>query len=174
VDLDGGRSTVSATWGHRIAVGDTWVPAGEITIAHVASLEGVLARVVARPRRIESVTTFNLEVADLHNYHVGDGSLRAHNGFEDSSFASTDRRLTVIYVVRDRTQGGKIIYVGKTYQGEQIRFGQHTYDKPAWKAKAAANQLRIRCHRQRQLDQVRYRRHGRTPHSQGARRRPPY
>lgn len=93
--------------------------------------------------------TFNLEIAEHHNYFVGLAGILAHNGnvaaAVKSGFSSEERSLTRIYVVVETTvvKGVKreqIIYVGRTLQGEagnvQKRFTGHLGDKPHWKAKA--------------------------------------
>lgn len=72
--------------------------------------------------------TLNLEVGELHNYHVGTAGVRVHNGNGDSpslrSYRNPARRRTWIYAVEERVGPGqyRTIYVGKTYNDVQGRF----------------------------------------------------
>jgi hypothetical protein len=72
--------------------------------------------------------TYNIEVEELHTYFVGERGLLVHN----SGFESTVKTYTEIYIVKDVS--GKVVYVGQTVQGIDVRYNQHLGDgHPHWK-----------------------------------------
>ncbi|MGF1485819.1 MAG: hypothetical protein ACFBSE_01765, partial [Prochloraceae cyanobacterium] len=64
--------------------------------------------------------TYNLEVAEVHNYFVGNLGTLVHNGkgaFDNSKFADTTKKKGIIYRIVDRSSGKPItVYVGQTFQ----------------------------------------------------------
>ncbi|MBY0588907.1 GIY-YIG nuclease family protein [bacterium] len=87
-----------------------------------------------QPRVIENAehrgtheTTYNITVDELHTFFVGEIGVLVHN----SSFESTTRAATQIYLIRDQEQNPA--YVGKTTQGIETRFQQHiNTNHPEW------------------------------------------
>jgi hypothetical protein len=73
-------------------------------------------------------TTYNIEVDEFHTYFVGKSGVLVHN----SGFESTAKANTEIYIVKDAS--GKVVYVGRTINGRDVRFDQHIGDgHPHWK-----------------------------------------
>jgi len=71
-----------------------------------------------------NLPTYNFEVADHHNYFVGSFGLLVHNEGKPSLFQSTTKTPTEIYTVTD-VSTNKVVYVGQTIQGKDVRIGQH-------------------------------------------------
>ncbi|AJH15846.1 polymorphic toxin-type HINT domain-containing protein [Myroides profundi] len=74
--------------------------------------------------------TYNLEVEEVHNYFVSSLDILVHNGvkFENSIFNILKKKQTEIYGIVDKTTD-QIVYVGKSFQDEGIRFAQHMKEK---------------------------------------------
>jgi len=76
--------------------------------------------------------TYNIEVEEVHNYYVGTSGFLVHNGGDDSAFLNTVKKDVEIYLVKDAS--GKVVYVGQTVQGIDVRFGQHIgRGHPQWR-----------------------------------------
>jgi hypothetical protein len=80
--LEGEDKPLELTEGHRLfsATRGDWVPAVKLEVGEeLQTLEGTVkvVRKVVTPSRVERV--FNLEVADVHAYHVGRVGVLAHN-----------------------------------------------------------------------------------------------
>ena len=81
----------------------------------------------------EILPTYNFEVEDVHNYFVGEANTLVHNG-NPSVFSGTATTNAKIYGIVDKSTG-KVVYVGKTIQGGDKRFSQHTLEKGLDKTK---------------------------------------
>ena len=117
--------------------------------SRLRTIRGTLQSIDRTQASNEPAETFNLEIAEHHNYFVGLAGILAHNGDAasviESGFASQARSWSRIYVIVDESQQvvvkrGKVIYVGKTVQGVAgdviRRFQGHLADKPHWKTMA--------------------------------------
>jgi hypothetical protein len=116
---------------------------------HVYTISGKYKPVDQMTMRASVAKTYNLEVADHHNYFVGNVGTLVHNSNTSTSdnrrWISTKRSTTSIYVVVDESQHvivngvrrPRVIYVGKTFQGEsgdiEKRFRGHLGDNPQWR-----------------------------------------
>lgn len=137
VDIHLGDETITSTGRHRF-----WVESKSEWLPAIALEKGVaLYSITKGPVDIESVkihaiesATYNLEIAEAHNFFVGVSGVLVHNA---SNPLSPDQRLpkfedpskenNTIYVVRDKVTK-EVVYVGKTYQSEgdpETRFKQH-------------------------------------------------
>lgn len=84
-----------------------------------------------------NVNTYNLEVAENHNYFVGETEILTHNKTRVSKFASKNlievSFYRIVEVVDENTN--KSLYVGQTIQEIDTRFSQHRRDrkKASWR-----------------------------------------
>ncbi|MDR2144965.1 MAG: hypothetical protein LBE91_00695 [Tannerella sp.] len=78
--------------------------------------------------RIDNINTdtFNLEIADCHNYLVGVNGILVHNQSKTSKFESQVASDVEFYKVVDSK--GNTVYVGQTTQGVDERFKQHIHE----------------------------------------------
>jgi hypothetical protein len=111
-----------------------WVASEERWLAAVQLREGMklqlmdggAATVTALEVYPTEEATYNLEIAEHHNYFVADFGVLVHN--EESAFMSVDEYYTEIYRIKDAD--GNVIYVGQTRQGggHLERLLQHVND----------------------------------------------
>ncbi len=140
IELDG--DAVWATPAHPVRVrtpqGGDWRRAADLRpgdrLQRANGADVVVARVGVTTNRSD---TYNIEVAETHVYYVGRCGVLVHNG-DESAFQLTTRQSSRIYAIRDRDTG-KVIYVGKTFQGEPgdvlTRFQGHLGKKEAWRGR---------------------------------------
>jgi hypothetical protein len=112
-----------------------WVVAEQLTMqATLLDRNGAKTTIMALSEQAEIAETYNLEVAEHHNYFVGTGGWLVHNGGGTPKYQEPQRRNTQIYIIYDKRFPSQIpgypylvIYVGKTAQGEDPlqRFDQH-------------------------------------------------
>ncbi len=103
-----------------------WLPAKELSLGmKLKSAENNSSEILSVDL-IDNVNvpTYNLEVEDLHNYYVGQFGVLVHNQSKPSLFESTIKNNVEIYTVTDKATG-KVVYVGQTVQGKDVRISQH-------------------------------------------------
>jgi hypothetical protein len=147
------EETIAATRGHRFWLSQEakWYAAEDLqTQLALYSLTSGPVDVQSMDIHENVSTTYNIEVVDAKNYFVGSCGVLVHNGdgteefgFEESDagveresgLLNPERRRTRIYAVRDSNKN--IVYIGKTFQGEEgdviTRFNQHLARKPEWR-----------------------------------------
>jgi hypothetical protein len=135
VDLKLGDEIISATRMHPFweNLTQNWIAARLLLQGmQLRTIQGANETVIFAKTYSMQSPTYNLEVSELHNFFVGTTGVLVHNG-TGSGFESTKRVFTEIYAVYDAS--GNIVYVGKTVQGKDVRFGQHNVAKSHWEAK---------------------------------------
>jgi hypothetical protein len=151
VDLRFGKELLQSTRGHPFATAERgWQPARSLRPGErVLARDGCTVELGASETVALVVETYNLEVADHHCFYVGLTGVLAHNVDENRNWTNAERSPTRIYVIVDRSQlveidgvlRPKVIYVGKTFQGEagdvRTRFRGHLAAKPHWKLRVA-------------------------------------
>jgi hypothetical protein len=131
VDIQAEGEIISATRMHRFWVDDTrrWTGAQDLNAGMLLrASDGLIARVGAVHVRAQQSATYNLEVNGTHNYFVGERGVLVHNGTE---FESLTKVSTEIYEVLNLQD--KVVYVGKTVQGADVRFSSHLNTKADWR-----------------------------------------
>jgi hypothetical protein len=133
--VQAGSDPILSTRRHRYWVENlgAWIAAADLeSEMELRTLSGqphTCSGVIVVSRR---ETTFNLHTSVVQNFFVGDIGLLVHNV---SAFESTDKILTRIYEIVD-TRTNKVVYVGKTFQGDAgdvfSRFKQHVATKEDW------------------------------------------
>jgi hypothetical protein len=137
VDIEAGKDLITSTRGHMFweAGEERWVPARTLGIGmRLYSVDRDVVAVESTRTYKAKSATYNLEVAQAHNFFVGAAGVLVHNddGESTSNFASAELKSAKIYEVFN-TRTGDVIYVGKTTQRTvQNRFSQHLADKPHW------------------------------------------
>ena len=151
VDVDLGHESLRSTRGHPFAThSQGWQPARYLEPGdRIPTLAGEAATVRACATAPAVTDTYNIEVAEHHCYYVGTTGALVHNADESRNWVKKERNLSRIYVVVDTTQTvtvngvakPKVIYVGKTFQGDagdvETRFKGHLAEKPDWKLREA-------------------------------------
>lgn len=114
---------------------ERWIEARRLRAGAMLRLRADDAALASVQREYGEFLTWNIEVADLHTYHVGKAGVLVHNGDDQSRWLSTSRRDTIIYAIVERatpTSPERIVYVGKTHQEQGRRFGQHLGSDRGW------------------------------------------
>lgn len=144
VDISIDGEIITATRQHRFWIESSkeWLPASELESGMKVRLANDSLTTVdfAKTYGIET-ETYNLEVADVHNYFVGNNGTLVHNGKGDSdnnsNFAKTNKKKGAIYRIVDLSFGKPVtIYIGQTFQeNPEKRFlDGHLKDKHPKKA----------------------------------------
>jgi hypothetical protein len=150
VEISAAGERIRSTRAHRFFVErEGWQQARVLHAGvNLHAIDGASHVVETATTCVASCETFNLEVAEHHNYFVGAAGFLVHNG-DDSGFTETARNLTRIYVVVDHSQQviidgvsrPRVIYCGRTFQGEAgdvtTRFNGHLRSKPHWRVRQA-------------------------------------
>ncbi len=168
VSLKVNHETILATRRHPFwdPRGLQWVEACELKAGMVVQ-DSTGASVVLADVQVDRAptATYNLEIADYHTYFVGETGILVHNGSgTEPRFLETERKKTRIYIIYDLRPGRSpqdprfahcVIYVGKTFQGEDpmkrfyqhLQQGQaqaqagHTTSKAQWQSLHARGQI---------------------------------
>jgi hypothetical protein len=126
------EETIHATRNHPFfdPQGNQWISAEHVGVGgQLLSVDHRHHPVVAVEVLAAEESTYNIEVEGLHNYFVGEVGILVHN----SGFETTNKTATEIYLVKDPS--GKVVYVGRTVNGIDVRFNEHLGDgHPHWKA----------------------------------------
>ena len=138
VDIHLANETITSTGRHRFWVENKgeWLPASTLQkgVALYSIAYGSVDIESVKIHATESAT-YNLEDVKAHNFFVGASGILVHNASDplfpdqrESKFEDKTRRTNSIYIVRNKAEAGKVVYVGKTFQGEgdpSTRFKQH-------------------------------------------------
>ncbi|MGF1488198.1 MAG: polymorphic toxin-type HINT domain-containing protein, partial [Prochloraceae cyanobacterium] len=152
VDIGIDGEIITATRQHRFWIESSreWLPASELQSGMKVRLANDNLTTVDFVKTYTCRSeTYNLEVAEVHNYFVGNLGTLVHNGKgatdRESNFADTTKKDAKIYHIIDKSSGNDtVIYVGKTTQETvQKRFQGHLNKKPAWKKKRQLNLLEV-------------------------------
>jgi hypothetical protein len=136
LEIHTSNGVIKATGAHRfwIPAKNKWMKARELTTdQQLLTADGKNVTIEHLKIIEQSETTYNLEVADLHNYFVGEDEVLSHNkSIADSIFASTEVLQVNFYSIDDFLK--QPMYVGQTTQRIEVRYGQHKIDpkKAAW------------------------------------------
>ena len=143
VDISIDGEIITATRQHRFWVESSgeWLSASELESGMKVRLanENLTTIDLAKTYAYQS-ETYNLEVANVHNYFVGTLGTLVHNGkgdIDNSKFADNTKKKGIIYRIVDKSSGKAVtVYVGQTFQesAEKRFVDGHLKDKHPKKA----------------------------------------
>jgi len=124
------KTTVSATFKHLFWIENEnkWISAKELNVGMKLKNSNNQTSVISEVVKINDVnlSTYNLEIEDIHNYFVGEFGILVHNQNRQSKFESKTKQQIKIYEVYD-TRTGKTKYVGQTnHSSVSDRFDEHS------------------------------------------------